>query len=243
VYRVILRTIAGLAVALHGPEAASADTSRLYERCALLSLLNGTLVVSAAAQEPVRNRSGAVVGTSLDLVVNAMGRMETLTCRHTKRTDSIVIERGPDAVSKSGPPIVEKPAFTPLRGGGVPSSVAACLLALSDENATFKRVLWSTGVYSGDRRLGQTVMMAVAHEGRPSTAVCDYRVETDSALIRSIRPDRSVELITRPPELPDTGTCDPELVTDCCPDCDFRLCRGIVLPSNGGGLEEMRVCF
>jgi hypothetical protein len=92
-----------------------AQSSKAFEVCAKAALQQAMLVRSVIAQTDLRDRSGAVIGTKVDLDVNALGKKTKVSCFYTAATRAAVIDNTSKARAEAVA-VRTWPSCTAMRG-------------------------------------------------------------------------------------------------------------------------------
>lgn len=163
---------------------AFAQGSKAFEVCAKTALQQAMLVRSVVAQTDWRDRSGAVIGTKVDLDVNALGKKTRVSCYYTASSRTAVIrdyKAGVAAGAGSG-------------GSGSTAqmqrdAVRACQRAGQQQGLMIDNVAAQSDVYNRKGQLaGREVVINVFQSGKPAQLVCEYEFLTKQTALELRRP-------------------------------------------------------
>lgn len=159
-------------IAAAGPVAAQG--SRAVDTCAKTALQQAMLLMSVEAQTALRDRRGLVVGTKVDMRVNALGKKKVVTCLYTDATRVAVIR-----------------PYQPGSGGAVTGgssgdmavmrrdAVRACQRASQQQGLMLDNLVAQNDVFNRRGQIsGSEVIINVYQSGRPAQVVCEYDFET-----------------------------------------------------------------
>lgn len=159
--------VLSLAATALGSGPVIAQNSKAFETCAVTALQQAMLVRSVVAQSALRDSRGKVVGTKLDLAVNALGKKRTVSCYFTEATRTAVIrEYRPGSGGPGGMDQIAQQRREALR---------ACQAAAKQQRLMLDRVVSESDVFNrrGDIT-GRDIIMNVYRAGTPSQLLCEY---------------------------------------------------------------------
>lgn len=174
-----MRFRAGLAIAAvllaASAGAAAAQGTRAFEACAKAALQQAMLVRSVIAQSDLRDAGGAIVGTKVDLDVNALGKKQKVSCYYTAATRVAVIRQ-----YREGNPSDDRAQRNAVR---------ACQRAAQQQKLMLDGVVSQRDIRDRRGRLtGREVVIAVYHAGKPAQVVCAYDYAAQSTALELRRP-------------------------------------------------------
>jgi hypothetical protein len=158
-----------------------AQSSKAFEVCAKAALQQAMLVRSVIAQTDLRDRSGAVIGTKVDLDVNALGKKTKISCFYTAATRAAVIRQYQQGTGGSG-------------GGANLAQLhrdarRACQRAGQQQGLMLDNVAAQNDVYNRRGQIsGREVVINVFKSGKPAQLVCEYDYETKRTALELRRP-------------------------------------------------------
>lgn len=164
----------GLAVIGLGSAPAAAQTSRAVDTCAKTALQQAMLLMSVEAQAPLRDNRGVLVGTKVDMRVNALGKKKVVSCFYTDATQVALIKPYQQGSTGSGP----------SSGAGDPTAlrreaVRACQKASQQQGLMLDNLVSQNDVYNRRGQIsGSEVIINVFQGGRPAQVVCEFDYDT-----------------------------------------------------------------
>lgn len=165
---------------------AEAQSSKAFEVCAKAALQQAMLVRSVIAQADLRDRSGAVIGTKVDLDVNALGKKTKVSCFYTAATRTAAIRQYQPGTGGTG-----------NGGSGSGANTAqlqrdalrACQRAGQQQGLMLDTVAAQSDVYNRRGQIsGREVVINVFQTGKPAQMVCEYDYETKGTALELRRP-------------------------------------------------------
>ena len=163
----------GMAViVVAGP--AIAQGSRAVDTCAKTALQQAMLMMSVEAQTALRDKRGVVVGTKVDMRVNALGKKKVVSCFYTDATRVAVIK-----------PYQKDSGITDQGSGGGDmvalrrDALRACQRGSQQQGLMLDNVVSQNDVYNRRGQIsGSEVIINVFQAGKPAQVVCEYDFET-----------------------------------------------------------------
>ncbi len=132
------------------------------------------LMMSVEAQSPLRDKRGAVVGTKVDMRVNALGKKKVVSCFYTDATRVAVI-RPYEEGSGGNPSGGASGDMATLRR----DALRACQKASQQQGLMLDTVVSQNDVYSRKGQItGSEVIINVFQSGKSAQVVCEYDYET-----------------------------------------------------------------
>ncbi len=155
---------------------ATAQTSRAVDACAKTALQQAMLIMSVEAQTALRDKRGAVVGTKVDMRVNALGKKKVVSCLYTDATRVAVIRPYQQGTGSGG-------TSTGGSSGDLAvlrrDAVRACQRASQQQGLMLDNLAAQSDVYNRRGQIsGSEVIINVFQSGRPAQVVCEYTFET-----------------------------------------------------------------
>jgi hypothetical protein len=152
--------IIGLSLA-SAPVMAQVSQARVQDACINAALRQVMVYQRTTSRSPLRDRSGAVIGTVLGMDVRFVGRTTAVTCTFTNANSRAVVTVG-------RPP----PEVPPVSNGDV---LRACRRAAQDQKLMIDTVVSEAPIR--DRQgltTGRRVVLSVFQSGRPAQVQCDF---------------------------------------------------------------------
>ena len=153
---------------------AVAQGSRAVDTCAKTALQQAMLMMSVEAQTALRDKRGVVVGTKVDMRVNALGKKKVVSCFYTDATRVAVIK-----------PFQQGSGSTDQGSGGGDMAalrkdgLRACQRGSQQQGLMLDNVVSQNDVYNRRGQIsGTEVIINVFQAGKPAQVVCEYTFET-----------------------------------------------------------------
>jgi hypothetical protein len=164
----------GLVMIGLGTAPAEAQGSRAVDTCAKTALQQAMLMMSVEGQSALRDKRGVVVGTKVDMRVNALGKKKVVSCFYTEATRVAVI-RPYQQGSGNANPDSGSGNLTALRR----DALRACQRSSQQQGLMLDNVVSQNDVYNRRGQIsGNEVIINVFQAGRPAQVVCEYDYET-----------------------------------------------------------------
>ncbi len=178
----VLTLVLLVMAALSGGDRALAQGSKAFEVCAKTALQQAMLVRSVVAQSDWRNRSGAVIGTKVDLDVNALGKKKKVSCYYTASSQSAVIREYTEGAVGGG-----------SGNGSTPQmqreAQRACQRAGQQQGLMIDTVAAQRDIFNRKGQLaGREVILDVFQSGKARKLVCEYEFLTKQTALELRRP-------------------------------------------------------
>lgn len=174
---------AGLALIALAPDPVAAQASRAIDTCAKTALQQAMLMMSVEGQTALRDGRGKVVGTKVDMRVNALGKKKVVSCFYTDATRMALIR--PYLQGAGGNAGGSSAGLTMLRR----DAMRACQRAAQQQGLMLDNVAAQTDVYNRRGEIsGSEVVINVFQAGRPAQVVCEYDYENKGTALALRRP-------------------------------------------------------
>jgi hypothetical protein len=164
----------GLVVIGLGTAPAAAQGSRAVDTCAKTALQQAMLLMSVEDQSALRDKRGVVVGTKVDMRVNALGKKKVVSCYYTDATRVAVIrpyQQGSGSADQGN----GSGNITALRR----DAVRACQKSSQQQGLMLDNVVSQNDVYNRRGQIsGSEVIINVFQAGRPAQVVCEFDYES-----------------------------------------------------------------
>lgn len=174
-----LALMVGLTAIGLGNAPAAAQGSRAVDACARTALQQAMLMMSVEAQSALRDKRGMVVGTKVDMRVNALGKKKVVSCLYTNSTRVAVIrpyQEGSTGTSPGG----TSGDMAALRR----DAVRACQRASQQQGLMLDNLVGQNDLFDRRGRItGSEVIINVFQAGKPVQVVCEYDFETKSTAL------------------------------------------------------------
>jgi len=170
----------GLAAIGMGSGTAAARESRAVDTCARTALQQAMLMMSVEGQSALRDKRGVVVGTKVDMRVNALGKKKEVSCFYTDATRVAVIrpyqQGSGNANQGSG-----SGNLSALRR----DAVRACQRSSQQQGLMLDNVVSQNDVYNRRGQVsGSEVIINVFQAGRPAQVACEFDYESRSTSLQ-----------------------------------------------------------
>lgn len=174
----------GLVVAGLGSVPAAAQSNRAVDACSRTALQQAMLVMSVEGQFPQRDKRGVVVGSKVDMRVNALGKKKVVSCYYTDATQVAVIRPFQQGSGNAG----DNAGGNGNTGGtasagNLPSlrreAVRACQRSSQQQGLMLDNLVSQNDVFNRRGQIsGSEVVINVFQGGRPAQVVCEFDYET-----------------------------------------------------------------
>ncbi len=166
------------------PTPSVAQGSRAVDTCARTALQQAMLVMSVERQTALRDARGRVVGTRVDMRVNALGKKRVVSCDYISATRTAVIrpyQQGTGGGNGGG----TSAELTMLRR----DALRTCQRAAQQQGLMLDGVVRQQDVSDRRGRIsGGEVILRVYQSGRPAQLVCGYDYATRRTALELRRP-------------------------------------------------------